>query len=124
MLFRSAPRTKPYPVVAEFELGMAEYDKSMIFMPLTEAQRYFSKAGQVDVLEVVLDDAEQVWKFHGLLRMAGGPNIHTTDWRQRNETFTRVLEVERTVMFRHGVTDMRDMVEGDVRFSLAFGVEA
>jgi phenylalanyl-tRNA synthetase alpha chain len=33
------------------------------------------------------------------------------------------MGVERTLMFRHGVEDMRDMVEGDVRFSLAFGVE-
>ena len=34
------------------------------------------------------------------------------------------MGVERTLMFRNGVSDMRDMVEGDVRFSLAFGVEA
>ena len=33
------------------------------------------------------------------------------------------MGVERTLMFRHGVTDMRDMVEGDVRFTRAFGVE-
>ena len=33
------------------------------------------------------------------------------------------MGVERTLMFRHGVTDMRDMVEGDVRFSRAFGLE-
>jgi phenylalanyl-tRNA synthetase alpha chain len=33
------------------------------------------------------------------------------------------MGVERTLMFRHGVTDMRDMVEGDIRFSRAFGVE-
>jgi phenylalanyl-tRNA synthetase alpha chain len=34
------------------------------------------------------------------------------------------MGVERTLMFRNGVSDMRDMVEGDVRFTLAFGVEA
>ncbi len=33
------------------------------------------------------------------------------------------MGIERTLMFRHGVADMRDMVEGDVRFSAAFGVE-
>jgi len=33
------------------------------------------------------------------------------------------MGVERTLMFRHGVKDMRDMVEGDVRFSQQFGVE-
>jgi phenylalanyl-tRNA synthetase alpha chain len=31
------------------------------------------------------------------------------------------MGLERTLMFRHGITDMRDMVEGDVRFTRAFG---
>jgi phenylalanyl-tRNA synthetase alpha chain len=31
------------------------------------------------------------------------------------------MGIERTLMFRNNVTDMRDMVEGDVRFTLAFG---
>jgi phenylalanyl-tRNA synthetase alpha chain len=33
------------------------------------------------------------------------------------------MGIERTLMFRHGVEDMRDMVEGDVRFTTAFGME-
>ncbi len=33
------------------------------------------------------------------------------------------MGVDRTLMFRHGVADMRDMAEGDVRFTRAFGVE-
>jgi len=33
------------------------------------------------------------------------------------------MGLERTLMFRHGVKDMRDLVEGDVRFTRAFGVE-
>jgi len=33
------------------------------------------------------------------------------------------MGIERTLMFRNEATDMRDMVEGDVRFSRAFGVE-
>ena len=33
------------------------------------------------------------------------------------------MGIERTLMFRHGITDMRDMVEGDVRFTRAFGME-
>lgn len=31
------------------------------------------------------------------------------------------MGLERTLMFRHGIADMRDIVEGDVRFSLQFG---
>ena len=33
------------------------------------------------------------------------------------------MGIERTLMFRHNVADMRDMVEGDVRFALPFGME-
>ena len=32
------------------------------------------------------------------------------------------MGLERTLQFRNGIPDMRDMVEGDVRFSRAFGV--
>ena len=34
------------------------------------------------------------------------------------------MGIERTVMFRNSAADMRDMVEGDVRFTAAFGMEA
>ncbi|MGQ0672727.1 MAG: lipoprotein-releasing ABC transporter permease subunit [Hyphomicrobium sp.] len=97
--FGTSPRTKPYPIVAVFELGMSEYDKTMIFMPLHEAQKYFNKADEVDVLEVVTENPERVGDYAVALRAAGGPSIHTSDWLQRNETFAKVLEVERNVMF-------------------------
>jgi phenylalanyl-tRNA synthetase alpha chain len=42
---------------------------------------------------------------------------------ERYSGFAFGMGIERTLMFRHGVEDMRDMVEGDVRFSLPFGVE-
>lgn len=32
------------------------------------------------------------------------------------------MGLERTLMFRHGITDMREIVEGDIRFTAAFGV--
>ncbi|PAT11531.1 phenylalanine--tRNA ligase subunit alpha [Corynebacterium hadale] len=34
------------------------------------------------------------------------------------------MGLERTLQFRNGLTNMRDMVEGDVRFTLPFGVQA
>ncbi|HLU33297.1 MAG TPA: phenylalanine--tRNA ligase subunit alpha [Natronosporangium sp.] len=33
------------------------------------------------------------------------------------------MGIERTLMFRHGISDMREMIEGDVRFARAFGME-
>jgi lipoprotein-releasing system permease protein len=97
--FGIAPRIKRYKVAAIFELGMSEYDKSMIFMPLKEAQRYFSRPDQVDVLEVLVDEPEKVGELLQPLQAAGGTNLSFTDWRRRNETFFTVLEVERNVMF-------------------------
>jgi lipoprotein-releasing system permease protein len=95
----TAPRVKRYPVVAIFEIGMSEYDASIMFMPLNEAQRYFSQPHSVTVLEVVLDSPDEVGKLSPKIITAGGPTIYVSDWRQRNATFFTALQVERNVMF-------------------------
>jgi lipoprotein-releasing system permease protein len=68
-------------------------------MPLLEAQRYFSKGDTVDVLEVLVEDPERVSEQVALMKGLGIPNLHYSDWRQRNESFFTVLEVERNMMF-------------------------
>jgi lipoprotein-releasing system permease protein len=95
----TAPRVKRYPVVAIFEIGMSEYDSSIMFMPLKEAQLYFNQPENVTVLEVVLDSPDEVGKLGPRIITAGGPSIYISDWRQRNATFFTALEVERNVMF-------------------------
>ncbi|HET9169417.1 MAG TPA: phenylalanine--tRNA ligase subunit alpha, partial [Actinospica sp.] len=42
---------------------------------------------------------------------------------ERYSGFAFGIGLERTLMFRHGIADMHDIVEGDVRFTLPFGVE-
>jgi phenylalanyl-tRNA synthetase alpha chain len=50
-----------------------------------------------------------------VLRACGiDPEVHSG--------FAFGMGLERTLQFRNGIPDMRDMVEGDVRFSRAFGV--
>ena len=53
------------------------------------------------------------------------PNVLIAAGIDPNEytAFAFGMGIERTLMFRHGVKDMRDMVEGDVRFSQQFGLE-
>ncbi len=97
--FGTAPRSRSYRILAVFEMGMSEYDKSMVFMPLAEAKRYFSRGEQVDVLEVMTDNAERVDATVEALKTSLGPGYGFTTWRQRNMSFFTVLEVERTVMF-------------------------
>jgi lipoprotein-releasing system permease protein len=97
--FGTAPRIKPYRVAAVFEMGMSEYDRTMIFMPLGEAQRYFNRGDTVDVLEVIVDDPENVAPVIADMKQTGLRNLSLSDWRQRNESFFTVLEVERNMMF-------------------------
>ena len=42
----------------------------------------------------------------------------------RYSGFAFGMGLDRTLMFRHGITDIRDLYEGDQRFTLAFGTEA
>jgi lipoprotein-releasing system permease protein len=97
--FGTAPRVKGYPVVAVFEIGMSEFDSTFVYMPLTEAQSYFNREGDVNVIEVYLDDADRVDSARAAIETAADRPILLTDWRQRNRTFFSALEVERNVMF-------------------------
>ena len=97
--FGVTPRQKIYPVVAIFEVGMSEYDGSIIYMPLSEAQLYFNSEGVVQSIEVFVDDPDAVDALRGPVEVASQRQIFVTDWRQRNQTFFSALQVERNVMF-------------------------
>jgi len=93
------PRIKPYKVAAVFEVGMSEFDASFVFMPLTEAQAYFNRSGDVTAIEVYVDDPDKIERYRRLVAEAAGRPIFMIDWRQRNATFFNALQVERNVMF-------------------------
>jgi lipoprotein-releasing system permease protein len=93
------PRIKTYKIAAVFEVGMSEYDTAFLYMPLTEAQAYFNRSGDVTALEVYTDNADQMDRFRRLIASAAGRPIFIVDWRQRNATFFNALQVERNVMF-------------------------
>jgi lipoprotein-releasing system permease protein len=97
--FGTAPRIKGYPIAAVFELGMSEFDATFVFMPLSEAQGYFNREGDVNLIEVFLDDADRVDEARAAIDAAVERPVLLTDWRQRNRTFFSALEVERNVMF-------------------------
>jgi lipoprotein-releasing system permease protein len=97
--FGTAPRVKGYPVKAIFEIGMSEFDATFVYMPLSEAQTYFNRQGDVQLIEVFLENADRVDEARGAIEEAAGRPIVMTDWRQRNRTFFAALEVERNVMF-------------------------
>ncbi len=97
--FGTSPRIKSYNVAAVFEVGMSQFDASLIFMPLSEAQLYFNKQNAVTAIEVMVEDPERMDDYRALVEHAIQKPVYITDWRQTNKTFFGALEVERNVMF-------------------------
>jgi len=93
------PRIKAYKVAAVFEIGMSEFDASIVFMPLSEAQAFFNLPGNVTGIEVYTTDPDRVGEFREAVSASAGRPIFMVDWRQRSATFFTALEVERNVMF-------------------------
>src|SRR5579871_4492511 len=95
----TTPRIKAYKIAAVFEIGMSEYDSAFVFMPLTEAQAYFNRSGDVTAIEVYTNDPDHIDNFRKAVTTAAARPIYMVDWRQRNATFFNALQVERNVMF-------------------------
>lgn len=93
------PRVKSYTISGIFEIGMSEYDATIIYMPLEESQLYFNADGIVQSIELFINDPEAVDQLRPKIEEAAGRQIFITDWRQRNQTFFSALQVERNVMF-------------------------
>ena len=96
----TALRIKPYKVAAVFEIGMSEYDSTMVFMPLAEAQSYFNRANDVTGIEVfITTDPDKIDGLRNTVTQAAARPVFLVDWRQRISSFFNALQVERNVMF-------------------------
>ncbi len=95
----TTPRVKAYPIVAVFEVGMSEFDASVVFMPFAEAQLFFNLEGRAQSIEIFVDDPDAIDALRGPVETAAERQVFLTDWRQRNQTFFSALQVERNVMF-------------------------
>jgi lipoprotein-releasing system permease protein len=97
--FGVTPRVKSYQVAAIFQIGMATFDNTFVFMPLAEAQAYFNLDGQANVIEVYVDDPDKMDAMRERIAAAEQRPMIDTDWRQLNKSFFDVLQVEANVMF-------------------------
>ncbi|NTJ64044.1 lipoprotein-releasing ABC transporter permease subunit [Agrobacterium rhizogenes] len=93
------PRVKAYTISGIFEVGMSEYDSSVVFMPLEEAQVFFNAEGIVEKIELFITNPDDVDDLRPKIEEAAGRQIFLTDWRQVNATFFSALQVERNTMF-------------------------
>lgn len=95
----SMPRLKDYTVSAIFEIGMFEYDSSVIFMPLRNAQTYFRYKDSVSEIEIEMTNPEELEALKSLVREAIDKRYRVVDWQEANGHFFNSLKVERNVMF-------------------------
>ncbi len=95
----STPRIRDYPVVAIFKMGMSEYDENVVYMPIAEAQDFFSLEKGVTAIELYVKDPEQISAMVEDLRKASGDGKMVQTWRDRNQAFFTALTVERNVLF-------------------------
>lgn len=97
--FGTTPRVKPYRISAIFEVGIYEYDLKVLFMPLDQAQKFFSKKRQVSALEVMVNKPKQVELIEQDIAKAAGNDTNLSTWKQRNAKLFSVLAIERNMMF-------------------------
>lgn len=97
--FGTMPRQAPFEVAAIFEIGMHNYDSSFIFMPLQDAQKFFSLPNQVTTVEVFLNKGVEIGSMGPFIKQAAGPDLQVLGWEHTNQPLFNALEVERNVMF-------------------------
>ena len=98
-LMGTVPRSRAYPVVATFDVGMFEYDSTFVFMPLDIAQVYFRLPGAVTAIEMTVADPDRLREIEAEVREIVAGKGWIVDWRRANAQFVNALEVERNVMF-------------------------
>jgi lipoprotein-releasing system permease protein len=97
--FGTVPRMKAYEIGAIFEVGMFEYDNTLVFMPFEAAQLYFQLEERANELEVMVADPDRVAAYRRELLPLVGDAGQLVDWQQANASFFTALKVERNVMF-------------------------
>src|SRR3546814_695358 len=97
--FGTVPREISYEVAAIFEVGVYDYDKSFVIMPMEDAQTLLLLDDVVSMIEVQTVDDDKVGEILATLADKVAGRAVVTDWRQMNASLFEALAVERVTMF-------------------------
>jgi lipoprotein-releasing system permease protein len=95
----TVPREETYTVGAIFEIGVYDYDKAFVLMPLQDAQELLLMGDQVGMVEIQTSDPDRVEQILAPLQKYVRGRGSIVDWRQMNSALFQALEVERVAMF-------------------------
>jgi lipoprotein-releasing system permease protein len=95
----TVPRIVSYRVAAIVEIGVYDYDKAFVVMPIEDAQTLLLLGDAVGMVEIKTTDPDNVAKILSPLLPLIGEKAVVTDWRQMNASLFEALAVERVAMF-------------------------
>ncbi len=90
------PKIRSFAVVGIFESGMYEYDSSLAYIALDEAQKFFNMGPTV---EVKVTDIFRAGEIARTIEQTLGFPYWARDWMQLNRNLFSALKLEKTMMF-------------------------
>ena len=97
--FGTVPRYVNYTVGAVFEVGVYDYDKAYVIMPLQDAQTLLLMGDDVGMVELETSNPDRVGEILAPLAKQVQGFAVIRDWRQLNAELFDALAVERVAMF-------------------------
>lgn len=97
--FGTVPREIGYTVGAIFEIGVFEFDKAYVVMPMADAQTLLLSGDAVGMIEVKTTDPDRVGEILQPLAQQVAGRAVVTSWQQMNASLFEALGVERVAMF-------------------------
>ncbi len=97
--FGTVPREISYEVAAIFEVGIYDYDKAFVIMPMSDAQTLLLLGDQIGIIEVQTENADRVDTILAPVKERVSDRAMLTNWQEMNASLFYALRVERVVMF-------------------------
>jgi len=93
------PKTNRFRVVGIFQSGMYEYDTTLAYISLENAQKFFNLDGRVTGIEIKTDNVYGVKEIGREIRRKLGFPFWTKDWMEMNRNLFSALRLEKIAMF-------------------------
>lgn len=93
------PKIRTFAVTGIFQSGMYEYDSSLAYIDLAEAQKFFNMGDTVTGIEIKVTDVFRANEIAQRVEQSLGFSYGARDWMQMNRNLFSALKLEKTMMF-------------------------
>lgn len=97
--FGTVPREISYEIAAIFEVGVYDYDKAFVIMPIERAQILMLLGDEVGMIEIKTENPDKVNEILAPLLPKLQNRGLIVDWKSMNASLFEALAVERVAMF-------------------------